>query len=388
MIIEGGSVEDIHRLAVEPGHGHPAPERDSARPSRGRPRSRKCCGWSHEPPSPPSTRTEWSTRLAQALVQAGYETDVQPRAPARRGEPTDQSLASLLISRNLALPEVVVGALSQLAQLPAVDLAGVRPRSPRRRRPCPMPWPSEFEAVASSSTATCWPWRSPSPRRQDDVRAGRSRSATGSTRCWPTRRSSPSTSGSTEPVRAGPAPSGGDHGTGRASPGTRPAVVEDLLESGHPGRGGNDGVPLHIDDLLRYAVSRRRLRPPPDGGHARRPSGCTAPSGPSRAARSLDNETIRDMVFGILPASQRERFEEENELDTSHSIAGVGRFRVNVVAAAGDGRRRPAAHPPRDAGVRQPRASPTRSGRSPTCGAAWCWSPARPARASRPPWRR
>ena len=36
------------------------------------------------------------------------------------------------------------------------------------------------------------------------------------------------------------------------------------------------------------------------------------------------------MVFGILPASQRERFEEEKELDTSHSISGVGRFRVNV----------------------------------------------------------
>ena len=36
------------------------------------------------------------------------------------------------------------------------------------------------------------------------------------------------------------------------------------------------------------------------------------------------------MVFGILPASQRERFEAEHELDTSHSIAGVGRFRVNV----------------------------------------------------------
>src|SRR5580704_8419033 len=36
------------------------------------------------------------------------------------------------------------------------------------------------------------------------------------------------------------------------------------------------------------------------------------------------------MVFGILPASQRERFETELELDTSHSIAGVGRFRMNV----------------------------------------------------------
>ena len=44
----------------------------------------------------------------------------------------------------------------------------------------------------------------------------------------------------------------------------------------------------------------------------------------------LANEGIREMVFGILPASQRERFEAELELDTSHSIANVGRFRMNV----------------------------------------------------------
>ena len=49
----------------------------------------------------------------------------------------------------------------------------------------------------------------------------------------------------------------------------------------------------------------------------------------------LTNDTIRDMVFGILPASQRERFEEEHELDTSHSIAGVGRFRLNVALQRG-----------------------------------------------------
>ena len=66
----------------------------------------------------------------------------------------------------------------------------------------------------------------------------------------------------------------------------------------------------------------------------------------------LDNETIRDMIFGILPGSQRERFEAEHELDTSHSIAGVGRFRVNVCAAAGDGGGGAAAHPPRDPRVR------------------------------------
>ena len=60
----------------------------------------------------------------------------------------------------------------------------------------------------------------------------------------------------------------------------------------------------------------------------------------------LDNETIRDMVFGILPASQRERFEAESELDTSHSIAGVGRFRVNVLPTAGNDRGRSQTHPP------------------------------------------
>jgi twitching motility protein PilT len=49
----------------------------------------------------------------------------------------------------------------------------------------------------------------------------------------------------------------------------------------------------------------------------------------------LDNETIRDMIFGILPASQREKFERDKELDTSHSIAGVGRFRVNVFLQRG-----------------------------------------------------
>ena len=88
-------------------------------------------------------------------------------------------------------------------------------------------------------------------------------------------------------------------------------------------------MPLHIDDLLRYAVSvgasDLHLTAPMPGairlhGAIRPIEGCPV----------LDNETIRDMVFGILPASQRERFEAEHELDTSHSIAGVGRFRVNV----------------------------------------------------------
>ena len=106
--------------------------------------------------------------------------------------------------------------------------------------------------------------------------------------------------------------------------------VPPAARTGHPPRAVADGsMPLHIDDLLRYAVSvgasDLHLTAQMPGsirlhGAMRPIEGCPL----------LDNETIRDMIFGILPASQRERFEEEKELDTSHSIAGVGRFRVNV----------------------------------------------------------
>jgi twitching motility protein PilT len=49
----------------------------------------------------------------------------------------------------------------------------------------------------------------------------------------------------------------------------------------------------------------------------------------------LDNEQIREMVYRVLTQSLRERFEAEKELDTSHTILGVGRFRVNVFQQRG-----------------------------------------------------
>ncbi|HET9091839.1 MAG TPA: type IV pilus twitching motility protein PilT, partial [Acidimicrobiales bacterium] len=49
----------------------------------------------------------------------------------------------------------------------------------------------------------------------------------------------------------------------------------------------------------------------------------------------LDNEQIREMLYRILTQSLRERFEAERELDTSHMIVGVGRFRVNVFQQRG-----------------------------------------------------
>ena len=44
----------------------------------------------------------------------------------------------------------------------------------------------------------------------------------------------------------------------------------------------------------------------------------------------LNGSEIRRMVYAILTSRQREKFEEELELDTSHSVPGLGRFRLNV----------------------------------------------------------
>jgi twitching motility protein PilT len=44
----------------------------------------------------------------------------------------------------------------------------------------------------------------------------------------------------------------------------------------------------------------------------------------------LNGSQIRQMVFSILTQKQREKFEDDLELDTSYALPGRGRFRVNV----------------------------------------------------------
>jgi twitching motility protein PilT len=44
----------------------------------------------------------------------------------------------------------------------------------------------------------------------------------------------------------------------------------------------------------------------------------------------MNGSELRRMIYAILTQRQRERFENDLELDTSHAIAGMGRFRVNV----------------------------------------------------------
>lgn len=45
---------------------------------------------------------------------------------------------------------------------------------------------------------------------------------------------------------------------------------------------------------------------------------------------SLTASEIRRMIYEILPQKQREKFEDALELDLSHSVYGLGRFRMNI----------------------------------------------------------
>ncbi len=94
-----------------------------------------------------------------------------------------------------------------------------------------------------------------------------------------------------------------------------------------------DGT-LDIDELLTYAVRNgasdlhlANQLPP-----AIRIDGSLRPI---EGLARVDNEQIREMVYRILTQGLRERFEAERELDTAHTIMGVGRFRVNVFQQRG-----------------------------------------------------
>jgi twitching motility protein PilT len=283
-----------------------------------------------------NTRTEWTSRLAQALVQAGYETDSVLRPLVAEAIATDQSLAYLLISRDLALPGVVVGTLSQISQIPAVDLAAFTPQ-PEAMAAVPPEIARTFGALGLQldGTALTVAFSDPPTPYEIETLSGQVGHRVHAVLADPVviARHLGQVEGATP---------GESDGTAADGPGLQPesthldraTVVEDLLANGIPVPAGDDSVPLHVDDLLRYAVSvgasDLHLTVAMPGsirlhGSVRPIEGCPP----------LSNEVIRDMIFGILPASQRERFEAEHELDTSHTIPGVGRFRVNVALQRG-----------------------------------------------------
>jgi twitching motility protein PilT len=89
------------------------------------------------------------------------------------------------------------------------------------------------------------------------------------------------------------------------------------------------GEDLHINDLLELVIQWR-------GSDLHLASGSppvirvNGDLRPIPDIPVLNGSQIRQMVFSILTQKQREKFENELELDTSYALPGKGRFRVNV----------------------------------------------------------
>ncbi|HVC71722.1 MAG TPA: PilT/PilU family type 4a pilus ATPase [Acidimicrobiales bacterium] len=275
-----------------------------------------------------STRVEWARRLTQALVAGGYvrEADVTPLFDeASAGGP---SFTALVIGREVATPEVTLGVLSQISQLPVADLAN-DPPEPAAVQAVFSGVGRDYGAVGYRIDGTRLMVAFADPPDAEDVHT---------------------LSGilgyEVVPVLGDPITierilrSGPSHGSGNGSMAGGPEAV-----AGNPaGANGSptgtsvevtaQTMPMHLDDLLRYASNVGASDLHLTAGMP----GCIRLHGairPIEGCPQLDNETIRDMLFGVLTQSLREKFEAEKELDTSHSIPGVGRFRLNVFQQRG-----------------------------------------------------
>ena len=92
---------------------------------------------------------------------------------------------------------------------------------------------------------------------------------------------------------------------------------------------------------------------------------------------------IQRVLYAALTQKQREKFEEDLELDFAYSVPGKARFRVNIYRQRDVARRGVPAHPVRDQDARGPRRPAGGRELRRRCRVASCSSPARPAPASR-----
>ena len=303
-----------------------------------------------------ATKIEWSRRLAQALVSAGQLPEADSAALLEESGATGVTLASLLVSRGLVAPQLIVTTFGQLAQMPTVDLYTNRP-SQDAVLALPAAVASDYGAIGYAfqdgtlHVAFSVPPSSEEIDQLSTLCGSRVSAVIGDAAAIERLQALAQAAPETTSPPAPPAP--GVPAATSVPTATAPQVptIAQQMSTGSNGS-SNGGAPpssltpaqaaaaavvdvaLHIDDLLRYAVSVGAS----DLHLTSQMPGCIRLHGairPIEGCPVLDNETIRDMIFGILPASQRERFEDEKELDTSHSIPGVGRFRVNVFRQRG-----------------------------------------------------
>jgi twitching motility protein PilT len=285
-----------------------------------------------------AARAEWSRRLARALISGGYVQENVLTPLLTEATNAGMPLGTMLISRGVTQPPVVVNTLAQLARLPAVDLSA-EPPSTDAIGLLPAQVGMDHGALAVRRVGDQLVVAFGEPPEVADVRSLGDLigyelvPALGDPVAIHHYLSASTTNGD---GAAAPAP---------GSPGGPPPVPDQpSAPAAQQGQGGPQSVAgraqtttedsLHVDDLLRYAVSigasdlHLTANMPPTV----RLHGALRPM---EDVSRLDNTGLRDMIFGILPQTQRERFEAEHELDTSHTIPGVGRFRVNIALQRG-----------------------------------------------------
>ena len=114
---------------------------------------------------------------------------------------------------------------------------------------------------------------------------------------------------------------------------------------------------MHVNDLLKIAVDKRRVRPAPQGRqlpddarqrHARRRS-------PKRSG-SITRTPSRWRARSCRRRSAQ-KFKDTQEVDLAYSVPGLGRFRCNVFQQRGTDRPGPPRHPDQDPDHRRARAA-------------------------------
>jgi twitching motility protein PilT len=295
-----------------------------------------------------TTRVEWARRLAHSIVSDGYATDAEVAPVLSEATDRGSSFPALLISRDVTSQEVVLGLLSQMARLPVVDLDHDRP-SDQALASTPVTVARQYGAVGYRLDGDQLTTAFGDPPDDDDVRAlsvlvGHVvvpvlanpiaiERVLASIEPPP---AAPTAPVPDEPVFASTpsAPGAGGNGSAHVSSNGGQNGAQNGALHASPNHGDSAEPELHLDDLLRYAVSVGASDLHVTTGLP----ACVRLNGairPIEGCPVLNNEMIRDMVFGILPQTLRERFEAEKELDTSHSIVDVGRFRLNVFQQRG-----------------------------------------------------
>jgi twitching motility protein PilT len=334
--------------------------------------------------------TEWSKRLAETLVGAGRIPGDTAAAMLSEAASSGRPVAAVLADRGLVEPAVSLSELARISGIPSVDISEKRPMGEAFRlvpelfareltaigyklegehltlacaEPIDVAQQREISAFLGVEVAGCLLanpvaiehlMNAVYPKLSSDEKVAATASAattgglgatqaTGSMMNSPAQVPEPAMAGTQLPhdVSSNGSPEPhydasdwqADYGvdvrraTLPAASGGMPDI-EPFTPTLNP-----DGT-LDIDELLTYAVRNgasdlhlANQLPP-----AIRIDGSLRPV---EGLARVDNEQIREMVYRILTQSLRERFEAEKELDTAHTIMGVGRFRVNLFQQRG-----------------------------------------------------